>query len=213
MLVDRIEVKSNVRLVARERGKIIAVREAHNIFLDVGREWMTRLTSYATLPAAGVAPGVDDPAENYRLRYMGFGIGSTSQIFPSGLFTAAPLDDYGATFEQSGDDPEVFRLETPVAIGATVDPAPNDRIWLGQLATPPTYPAVGQVRYSRILTAGEVTYGPFAMVPISEVALFTAAAAYNVMPVDAGAMVFYHSFTPMPKTNAADIEVLWTLRY
>ncbi len=214
-LSDRIEVKSNVRIVARERGKIQAVRETHNIFLDVGREWLAYLCSYATLPAVGVAPNhLTDPAELNRVRYMGLGIGSTAQMFPAALFSAPPLDTYGPfTFAQTETDATVSALENPIALGLTGNPAPNDYAWLGQLATPPDYPNTGQVRYSRIFTAAEVNFGAFAMVPVSEVGLFTNAAAYDLKPTGSGAMIAYNTFSPIAKTNAIDLEILWTFRF
>jgi hypothetical protein len=42
-LFENIEVRSNLSLVARERVKIVARRDGHNIWLNLGREYLASL--------------------------------------------------------------------------------------------------------------------------------------------------------------------------
>jgi hypothetical protein len=213
-MLSTIEVKSNMKLTARERGKIVARREGHNIFLNVGREWLSKLCSYAVLPSVGVAPThPDNAAEYHRIRYIGFGIGGNRQIAPASLFTNPPLDAFSATFTQGDDDLTVYRLETPVPITTTVGAPPYDQQWLGQVVAPPTYPNVGHVRYSRLFTELELTFGSYALMPLSEIGLFTNAHRYDEEPTTSGSMVAYDTFNTLSKTNAIAIEIEWTLRF
>lgn len=208
-----IQVKQNVLIIARERGKIVRREQGHNIFLNVGREWISKVISYDTLPAIGVAAAETDAAESNRIRYFGFGIGSTAQVYPAATFTTPPLDVWGATFTQTNIDPEVYKLETPVPISATVDPFPNDYIWMAQVVAPPDRPTTGAVRFSRILTQTEISFGSFALVPLSEIGLFTEAASYNTKPTGSGPMVAYETFSSIPKSPAVEIEIQWMFRF
>lgn len=214
---ELIDIKQNILLVARERGKIVDRRETHNIFLDTGGDWLANLCSYATLPSLGVAPThPGDAAEYHRVRYIGFGIGGTAQTAPSYLFAAAPFDAHpwdNHTFTQTDDDPEVYALESPVPVKATANPSPNDYQWLGQIVAPPDKPATRQVRYSRLFTAVELTFGGAAVMPLSEVGLFTNAAAYDLEPSSSGPMIAYDTFSTLNKTNAIEIEIEWTFRF
>ena len=70
---EDIQVKQNLHLVARERGKIVARRDGHNIFVDLGREWLSRLIAYQSY-----SPDVYQRDD--RVRYMGFGIGGNRQL-------------------------------------------------------------------------------------------------------------------------------------
>ena len=125
---EDIQVRSNVFITARERGKIVACREGHNIFLDFGREWLSKLIAYASFSP-------DVPESDERIRYMGFGIGGTRQIAPSFADTP-PLDDYGPVggFSQTDVDPTVTRLERPVRVsgGSGSATLPGDA-WIGRL--------------------------------------------------------------------------------
>jgi len=42
-LTDIIEVKANVTLILRERGKISDRRESHNVYVNLGREYLAKL--------------------------------------------------------------------------------------------------------------------------------------------------------------------------
>ena len=44
-----VEVKNNLKLTVRERGKIVARREGHNIWVDLGREYLAGLISLAAI--------------------------------------------------------------------------------------------------------------------------------------------------------------------
>ena len=71
--VETVEVRNNLVLTARERGKIVARREGHNIWLNLGREYLASLIDYISFSPL-------TPERNDRIQYMGVGIGGTRQL-------------------------------------------------------------------------------------------------------------------------------------
>lgn len=217
---DTIEVRSNLRLTLRERGKLKARREGHNIFLNLGREWLPGLTGYASLPAGSPPPPTPVvPIDERRIRYMGVGIGSTSQTM-LGVANAPPLSvHYPGTNIRTDTDPTVLGLERPVRISSPVPSAPlgppydAGDVWLGQVQAPPTRPTPTSIMFRRVFTETEISYGPFLAVPLSEVALFlhSESAAYVHLPNNHA--VAYDTFYPLTKTVAFSLEIQWTLRF
>ena len=207
MPVDHIEVRSNLELTARERGKIVARRVGHNIWLDLGREYLARLIAYQTLSP-------DTTWRDDRIKYMGLGIGGTRQLALS-VANAPPLNvGYAGTNGQTDTDPTVTTLERPVRLtgGSSVYPYVPGDTWLGQVQAPglSMFPTANSVKFSRLFTTLEINYAPYVTVPLSEIMLFTAAAdihAYN------NSGVAYDTFDTISKTNAFELEVAWTVRF
>jgi len=202
---DQVEVRSNLILVARERGKIVLKREGHNIWLNLGREYLAQLISYSSF--AGPTTYRDD-----RIRYMGLGIGGVRQLIPV-VANIPPLSTgYPGTNLQTDTDPAVVRLERPIRLTGTSTPPLYDPadVWLGQIQAPPTFPSSTQVQYKRLFTQVEISYAPYIMVPLSEIMLFTNAANPNVYN---NTGIAYDTFESIPKTNAFDLEVSWTVRF
>jgi hypothetical protein len=200
--IDEIEVKQNLRLIVRERGKIVERRDGHNIFLNLGREWLSQLIAYTTF---GPLTGERDD----RIRYMGFGIGGNRQLQ---LGTAPIITPYPGTNAQTDSDPTLTVLERPVRLSGSTDPYPGQGsdVWLGQVQAPPVHPLPTQVTFSRVFTSTEISYGPLLSVPLSEIMLFTNAANPNVYN---NTGVAYDTFDTLSKTTAFELEVNWTLRF
>lgn len=201
-LVETIQVRQNLVITARERGKIVARREGHNIWLDLGREWLSNLLGYATLSP-------DVPEEDDRIKYMGVGIGGTRQLALT-TANAAPLTpDYAGTNSQTDTDATVTTLERPVRLsGGTGSPQAGDE-WVGTVQTPPDHPLASQTVFTRVFSQGEVNYATYNTVPLSEIGLFTAGADpefYLNNPVA------YDTFDTISKTSAVELEVEWTIR-
>lgn len=207
---DDIEVRSNLFLTARERGKIVARREGHNIWLNLGREYLAQLIAYASFTPL-------TPERNDRVRYMGLGIGGSRQIAPgvanaSPLGGASPPNDYAGTNSQTDEDPTVTRLERPVRVSGSNTPYPGlaGDAWLGQVQAPATHPTATQVTFIRLFTQLDVSYGTYLSVPLSEVMLFTSAANPNVYN---NTGIAYDTFDTLSKTLAFELEVAWTVRF
>lgn len=204
-LVETIEVKQNLSLVARERGKIVARRVGHNIFLDLGREWLSELIAYQSF-------GPDVPFRDDRIKYMGLGIGGSRQV-ALGVANSPPITPpYSGTNVQTDTDPTVQTLERPVRVSGSAAAYPGiaGDEWVGLIgsADPNTVPK--QVTYTRVFTQVEVSYGAFASVPLSEIGLFTSAADPENYQNTA---VAYDTFDTLSMTTAIELEVDWTLRF
>ncbi len=203
--VEDIVVKQNLIITARERGKIVARREGHNIWLNLGREYLAQLIAYASM--AGPTAERDD-----RIRYMGLGVGGSRQL-QIGVANAAPIvTAYPGTNAQTDSDADVLTLERPVRIsgGETAYPGIGTDVWLGQIAAPAEHPLVTQTKFIRVFDVSEVSYGSFLSVPLSEVGLFTGAASPTVYN---NTMVAYDTFDTISKTSAFELEIDWTIRF
>lgn len=217
---DRIQVRSNLHFTMYDdRGKRVARRKGHNIFLTLGRTWLPQAISYSALPA-GFPPAATPvtKADERGIRYMGFGIGGTRG--DTAVANVSPLlEHYPGTNVQTDTDPEVTVLERPVRLtspipGTPVEPPYDaDDIWLGQVAAPPEYPTSTSVRYSMLLTADQISYGPFLTVPLSEIGLFLHSSASSYIRTYNNTAVAYDTFDDLKKTSAFSLLTQWELRF
>lgn len=208
--IDLVEVRTNLNLTLRERGKIQDRRVGHNIWLNTGREFLAQLIAYSSFSPL-------TPIRNDRIRYMGLGIGgnrqqAVAQSNMSPLGGATPPNAYAGTNSQTDTDPLVTRLERPVRLVGTTDPYPGDAsdVWLGQVQSPVVQATATQVTFTRVFTELEISYAPYLSVPLSEVMLFTDAASptlYN------NTGVAYDTFDTLSKTAAFELEIAWTVRF
>ncbi len=200
-----VEVKSNLVITARERGKLLTKREGHNIWLNLGREYMAQIMSYSLMsPLTTVRED--------RIRYMGMGIGGTRQLIPSIANNATFLAAYPGTNTQTDENPAVTVLERPIRVSGTSTPSPYDAadVWLGQIQAPAAFPAFNQVVYRRLFMSYELNYNPYTVAPVSEVGLFTNA-ANPLLPHNT--MLAYDTFETIAKTDAVELEVAWTISF
>lgn len=204
-LLETIEVKQNVKIIARERGKIVTIREGHNIFLNIGREWLSHLISLATV-------GPDTAERSDRVKYIGLGIGGTRQLALAHANAAPYGTAYPGTNVQTDTDPAVTRLERPVRVtgSQTTYPGLAGDIWLGTVQAPPVHTTATEATFRRLFLQTEVSYGSFSSVPVSEVGLFTSDADPQNF---ANLAIAYDTFDTISKTGALELEISWTLRF
>ena len=206
-VVDTIEVKQNLIITARERGKIVARREGHNIWLNTGREYLAQLISYSAF-------GPDVTYRDDRIKYMGVGVGGNRQLALATTANLPPIiTDYAGTNIQTDTDPTITTLERPVRVsGGVGGPAAGD-VWVGVigLSDPfPDLPAFGEVTHRRVFGPLEVSYSPYLSVPLSEIGLYTARANPELSNNIA---VAYDTFDTLSKTVAISIEAVWTIKF
>jgi hypothetical protein len=203
-LLETVEVKQNLKLTLYDRGKIVARREGHNIWVDLGREYLAELIAYSSYDP-------DVKVRDDRIKYMGLGIGGTRQLaLPTA--NATPMTPaYAGTNEQTDSDATVTTLERPVRVSGSGSayPYPNDDIWLGTIGTV-AFDAATEVTFSRIFLRTEVSYGSFLTVPVSEVGLFTSAASPIYYK---NTLVAYDTFDTLAKTSAFALRVDWTIKF
>jgi len=215
-ITDKLMVRSNLELTMRERGKIVARRKGHNIWLNLGRQYLAQLITYNSF-----AGGVGTPLRNDRVQYMGLGIGGNQQIAlgvanasPLGASPPSPSGAYPGTNIQTDTDPTVIALERPVRVSGGVLPYPYypTDVWLAQVQAPAW--SVDDVPYdatfSVLFEQTDVSYNPYLLVPLSEVGLFTAAANPNIYN---NAPIAYDTFNTITKTDAFELEIQWTIRF
>lgn len=203
--IETVEVKQNLRLTMRERGKIVARREGHNIWLNLGREFLAQLIAYSSFTPP-------TPERNDRIRYMGVGIGGNRQL-QLGTANSSPIvGPYPGTNVQTDSDAGVTQLERPVRLSGSTDPYPGQGadVWLGQLQAPAVHPVTTQTTFSRVFSSSDISYGPFLSVPLSEIMLFTGNANPNVYNNNG---IAYDTFDTLSKTTAFELEVNWTIRF
>lgn len=202
---ELIEVKNNLHLRVYERGKLLRHVEGHNIWLNLGREYLASLLAYTSF----VGP---TPERNDRIRYMGIGIGGTRQLaLPTA--NSAPLSTaYPGSNAQTDTDPTVTKLERPVRVsgGSTAYPGSGGDVWLGQVQAPAVHTVATSVTFSRLFSTTDISYAPFLTVPMSEIMLFTAAADPSVYN---NTGVAYDTFDTISKTNAFQLQVDWTVQF
>lgn len=199
---EDIEVKYNIDLIARERGKIVDRRQTHNIFVDLGREWLAQLISFSSF-----SPDVTERDD--RVKYMGFGIGGTRQTATTVANTAPISPPYVGGNTQTDSDRTVTSLERPVRVtgSSSTYPGVSGDKWLGLIQAPAGHPTAQRTEFRRVFTSIEVSYPPFIAVPLSEIGLFTSAANIEGFK---NTLIAYDTFDTLTKTTAVELEVIWT---
>jgi hypothetical protein len=220
---ETIPVRSNLKITARENGKIKEIREGHNIWVNLGREWLAKLIGYASYSLGAGVPVID-----HRVRYMGLGIGGNRQV-ALGLANASPVgggvapNHYAGTNLQTDTSPAVTVLERPVRIswsGVTPTASPYDPagdIWLGQVA-PVTFPVATTAKFSRLFTGTEINglTSYYNAVPLSEIGLFHNGASVSIPSSTANptnTYVAYDTFDTLVKTVAIELQFDWEIRF
>lgn len=200
-----VEVRSNLILTARERGKIVARREGHNIWLNLGRSYLASLLAYTSF-------GPDTPERNDRVKYMGVGIGGSRQLALTTANSPPMSVSYPGSNAQTDTDPTVVSLERPVRISGSTDPYPGQAldVWLAQVQAPAVHATATEVTFSRLFSSTDVSYSTFTTVPLSEIMLLTSAANANVFN---NTGVAYDTYDTISKTTAFQLEVQWTVRF
>jgi len=242
MLTDRIEAKSNMFITAYERGKKVPsmCRESHNIWVDLGREFLPRVLSPASISPSLVVSG---PMNPYWVQYFVFGIGGNKQtadiasLYPT-LDQAYPG---GNTYDKSTHG--TLYLERPVMVTGTPDNPPSHTavgVWGNQIDLIPPYfpPQIGGVssvvefQVTLQQTDLHLEGGAYPAVPISEVGMVLS--SQNIPPMSmtqpTGAVydystppyigvtnrqriVAYNNFAPITKTATMSLEFRWDLEF
>lgn len=214
IIADAIEVKCNLEIDLFERGKRRRVHRTHNIFTNVGRQFVLENISASAFPT----PTTFTPLQNSCVRWIGFGIGGSRQN--SSFATAAPLSTlYAGTNAQTDADPTVTKLERPVKVtGSAVSPIVAGDIWMKQVTPVVSLPAQNYVTYSAVFSETDLLVGAASM-PLSEIGLFKSTADPSLPNGDVGAYpgsgghaIAYDTFNTLHKTGQFAIEVRWTLR-
>lgn len=192
---ETVQIAGFFSAVCRERGKIVpgTRREGFNIWTLTGREYLARLMSYSSYSPL-------TPARNDRIKYIGFGIGTTPEVS------------------------SVSKVVSPIAYTS----GGGDK-FLADLAIP-TYPfqtsgSYGTaVKYTREFSETELSITT--SVTLTEAGLFTdGSPTSSPIPFTPGtrditlaqagnqAPVAYKTFEPLKKTQNFVLQASWEVRF
>lgn len=217
---------NNVFIEHRRGGKLVETRELHNVWTAFGKQYLSRLVAYQTIDPVGG----DVPQEVTRLRYFGLGMGGieAAGISFSPTFVAAyppgfdPNASNGHAYNRiDPTSPPISTLERPIRISGSSDPYPGDPgdIWL---IGPPNFDAyykdINSVSFQIEVSSngGQIVYGTFPYMPISEAALFTSGANINAPYNDHSpynSAVAYINFATIIMQSDSVITFSWTVRF
>ena len=216
-------MKVNVAIKHYKCGELVERRDIHNVWVDNGRTWLSKLVSLTYLDPGNV-PG-DVFEDNARLRYFGLGMGGllAAPMSLLGDYLAAyppghdPNASAGNTYNSANPTgPLISTLERPIRRSGTQLPYPGDPadVWL--------YPDVAVYhRDNQSLTvdvvvdatSGELIYGTsIASMPISEAGLFNDAAGVGIN-TPYSPLVAYVPFDTIYLTTESLAHFSWTVRF
>lgn len=216
-----IPVRSNVKIIIRERGKIVGRRESANIVVLSGRAFLRDRNCVRSYPPIPTVPGtgeypfaqypgdgtwpLEDLVNPYVLRYCAFGSGG---ILNGGAYT---------------EHQNIGGLEKPLPVAPAGIPDYEYRYVVQALpqpdpADPYIFPSATEVCYRFVVQKNELSLPD--TVTISEILALTSQAhpykaptvdTYNGQTVPGAAA--YNIFEPFPKTSDHIFEVLWYWRW
>jgi hypothetical protein len=226
MFVDTIEAKTNVRIIARERGKIVRskCREVHNVWVNVGREYLAKVIS----PLAGFAGHVNDSV----VRWIGVGIGGDSQLV-SDIAGTYPTLDAHYPGQETFDDTQITipYMERPVKVTGTAGVGTSDGIWGSEVTAPPTFGGspISKVEFDTLFSTTDLQLGgAYPSVPLSEAGLILSGETisrtseevydYPASPAHINTstrqkVVAYNTFDTITKTNSVSLEIHWEIQF
>lgn len=214
-LGDDIQARWNVQITLEERGKRKIHHRSHNIYVNVGRQFILETITASAFPSASSFTRLQDSV----VRYIGFGLGGSRQN--SSLAALAPIGTtlYPGTNTQTDTDPATFRLERPIKVtGSDVTQIDPGDLWMRQISPVGSLPAQNRVTYAAVFSQTDLQVGALSM-PLSEIGLFKSSAdpalpngAVGAYPGPGGHMIAYDTFDTLHKTGQFSIRVEWSLR-
>lgn len=220
-----IATKNNVRIIARERGKLVRslCRETHNVWVNIGREYLAKVIS----PLAGFAGHVNDSV----VKYMGVGIGGDQQTANIPVDFPVLEDHYPGQNLYDDTLLTTSYLERPVKITGTSGKTGTSGVWLNQVSAPPTFlgTPITRVEFETLFGYTDINLsGAYPSVPLSEASLVlsneTATRLWEDV-YDVGnapsyintatrqRLVAYNTFDTLSKTVAISLELHWELSF
>lgn len=209
-----IPLRGNVRVRTLHKGRVVDQYRGHNIFLNVGRDWLIQQISFGAYPPVVGAPP-PAAALDRRIAFMAVGCGGVGQTNPADQAWVVANVNPGATFLQDDTDVTKTGLEVPAfwAAGKYAKPI---------ISVDYSLPVSGYsvwVRYTALWTVGEINseYGG-APVPITEAAMYPhlldgLGNVKEFIEADVqSAASSYETFRPVWKETDFELEIQWTYR-
>lgn len=214
-------MKSNVFIKARRNGKLFFDWEGHNTWTNHGRAYLAQMIAYTSFSP-------DTPViASSRIKHMTVGVGGNLQgTIPAPVITGYPAgfdpnvttgNQYSHTYP---DSPLISTLERPVRFSGGTNPyasAAGGDVWLSTTSLSKFFTqrlgnGVLSIKLFISGSGGDVSYGTFTNVPLSEAGLVLSGdaninAAYNQV-------VAYINFPPkLVITNVVEAELTWLVSF
>lgn len=223
LIGDRINIRSNVHMTFRERGKKVAARDGHNMWVTLGSTYLSRVvTPTATWEHLAEGAGV--------IKYMGVGIGG---VYGTDVVGQLANDYPGQHTYEDDDSLTPVTLERPVKLTGSGGRASTNNTWLNTITvngSTPSFFGTPTTNVEFICSFDETDVGlggVFASVPLTEVGLFLSNQISNLTTVQVydynsiptyiqttrQQQVAYFPFEPISKTPSISIEVRWQLLF
>lgn len=219
--IDRISPDCNVRLtlIHNETQQIEKVVETHNIWTNLGREYLANRISPVSgfAPIPGSSPTELRAEDDAVIRFMGIGIGGSLQnvdiatLYPQ-LDAAYPGTNIQVDTGASGL--AVTQLERPCLVD---DRTGNE--WLVDVGTPVVHTLATSTTFTRTFTTYDVNLGgTYPVVPVSEIGLYVSSENPNADPYASGGanrqtLIAYNTFVSLSMTTAFSLQVDWEIRF
>lgn len=220
---EKIRFKSNVFIIARERGKKVPAlcRDSHNVWVNLGREYLADVIS----PLGGFTGHVND----YFVRYIALGIGGDSQrVIIASLYPTLDAHYPGQNIF-SDLVTTVPYLERPVKVTGTAGTGAAPGVWMNDVAAPPSKPIATTVEFSSLFSVTDLHLGgAYPAVPLSEVGLMLSGESASRLSnevYDYGSapdyintatrqkLVAYNTFDTLIKTPSVSLEIRWQIQF
>lgn len=230
MLTEIIQAKVNVRIIARERGKIRRdlCRQGHNIWVNFGRQFLAEVispldTNYNKHYGEGSVVRVT--------KWMGVGIGSDEQTVD--IASTYPTLDTDYPGQNIFDDSVLTTpyLERPVKVTGTAGVGTAAGVWLKVVSAPPTFSGTPThiVTFTTLFSNTDMHLGgSYPAVPLSECGLYLSDQPDSLVSsqvYDYGAspdyintstrqrLIAYNGFAPLTKTASVSLELNWEIQF
>jgi hypothetical protein len=230
---EKIEVKNNVTIIARERGKKVPglCRETHNTWVNFGRLYLAEVISpFDTGTGHDYARHYGESSVSRVVRYMGIGIGSADQLLDIATLYPTLNSHYPGQNTYTDSDITVNYLERPVKVTGTAGVGSSPGVWMSSLGYPLIFSGspVHKVEYMTYFSETDLNLsGAYPSVPLSECALILSNEVasrlsdevydYGSSPDYIGAerqlVLAYNAFNTISKTLAVALELHWEISF
>jgi hypothetical protein len=221
-------MKANVRIEARERGKLVAVREVHNVWTAFGHQFLAEV-----IALTAIDPDVFE--RNDKIKYIGWGMGGEKQnqrtmvtafplsvIYPLG---STPHGSTGFTFREDYT-PNITSLELPAIYGSVAAgdsdkyTTPGSSAWrriISDSDHSASHPAPNVLRFYDAARNGTFATGhplagnQYAYMPLSEAGLFLDDLGLSGVPFTPP--VAYVTFDTIQMSDEMDLYTSWDVTF
>lgn len=230
---EKIEAKTNVKIIARERGKIVPskCRQVHNTWVNYGRKFLAEVisprdngTSHDYTTHYGDGSGVRV------VRYVGVGIGGAEQVVNIASLYPTLDAHYPGQNTYTDSDITINYLQRPVKVDGVAGVGASAGTWMRSIGYPLIFSGtpVHKVEYMTFFSEYDLNIGgAYPAVPLSECGLMLTNEVpdrlsnevydYGSSPDYIGAerqlVLAYNAFATIVKTLAVALEIHWEISY